>query len=103
MYLHLILGPQSKHFLYYSLINIRIFAFWVLNQLAVVTTANWSDFVFDDDYELKKLEEVLENGVSLAEMDAVLLQKIEELTLYLIELKKENEEMKGKIDVLENK
>ena len=39
-------------------------------------------------------------GVGLGEMDDMLLQKIEELTLYVIELKKENEEMKLEISVL---
>ncbi len=68
-----------------------------------VEATGWSDFVFEDDYELKDLvkveafikennhlpdvpseKEVLENGIQLGEMDAKLLQKIEELTLYLI-------------------
>ena len=34
----------------------------------------------------------MENGIELGEMNALLLKKIEELTLYVIELKKENEE-----------
>lgn len=34
-------------------------------------------------------QEVLENGYNVGEMDALLLQKIEELTLYVIELEKE--------------
>lgn len=69
----------------------------------------WSDFVFENDYDLPTLEEVekhieekghlkgipsakevKENGIFLGEMDAKLLQKIEELTLYIIELKKES-------------
>jgi trimeric autotransporter adhesin len=33
-------------------------------------------------------EEVLENGINMAEMDAILLQKTKELTLYVIELEK---------------
>jgi hypothetical protein len=37
--------------------------------------------------------EVLENGINLGEMDALLLQKIEELTLYVIELEKKLEEL----------
>ncbi len=60
-----------------------------------------SDFVFENDYELRTLEEVeqhinekgrlpeipsetevTENGINLGEMNAKLLQKIEELTLY---------------------
>lgn len=73
----------------------------------------WSDFVFNDDYKLMSLEElesyikankhlpeiptaqeVKENGILLGEMNAKLLQKIEELTLHLIELKKEVETLK---------
>jgi uncharacterized protein YbgA (DUF1722 family) len=72
-----------------------------------VTLDNWSDFVFDSEYKLKDLEdvenyindnkrlpdipsesEVIANGVNLGEMNAKLLQKIEELTLYLIEQNK---------------
>ena len=83
---------------------------------AVVTLDNWADFVFENNYKLRKLEEVeafikenhhlpdvpsekevKENGVSLGEMDAILLQKIEELTLYMIELKKENEALKKEV------
>ncbi len=73
----------------------------------------WADYVFHEDYELKSLsevssyieenhhlpgiptaEEVAENGIKLGEMNAKLLEKIEELTLYLIEMKMESEEMK---------
>ncbi|WP_340065719.1 hypothetical protein [Ascidiimonas aurantiaca] len=67
----------------------------------------WSDFVFYDDYKLPTLQEVEnhikekghlkdipsakeveENGIFLGEMDAKLLQKIEELTLYTIQQEK---------------
>ena len=61
----------------------------------------WSDFVFEDDYNLPTLGEVEENGVSLGEMDSKLLQKIEELTLYLIEQQKEIKTLKEKMATLE--
>jgi hypothetical protein len=80
----------------------------------------WSDFVFADNYKLMPLDklenhiktnkslpgiptekEVLEGGVNLGEMQAKLLQKVEELTLYVIELKKENDELKRRISALE--
>ena len=67
----------------------------------------WSDFVFENDYDLPTLkevekqikekghlknipsaEEVSKNGIFLGEMNAKLLQKIEELTLYLIQQEK---------------
>ncbi len=79
----------------------------------VKVATGWSDFVLEPDYDLKSLsqvqefinenghlpdipsaEEVEENGICLGEMDAKLLQKIEELTLYVIELKKEVEILK---------
>ncbi len=76
-------------------------------QEVVVDTTGWSDFVFDANYrnapldeveahikEYKHLpgvpsaEEVAEKGVSLGQMQAVLLAKVEELTLHLIEQEK---------------
>ncbi len=72
-----------------------------------VEASGWSDFVFYEDYELPTLldvenhikekghlkdiptaKEVEKNGFFLGEMDAKLLQKIEELTLYTIEQEK---------------
>jgi len=38
---------------------------------------------------------VLQNGVDLGKMNALLLKKVEELTLYVIDLKKEVEKMKN--------
>ncbi len=85
----------------------------------VVTTAPWADYVFASNYKLRPLSEVArfiqenkhlpevptaaevaQNGNSLAETDAILLRKIEELTLYLIELKKENEVLKQEVNAL---
>ncbi len=84
-----------------------------------VTLTGWSDFVFANDYKLRSLDEVesyikenhhlpdvpsekevLKNGVNVGEMNSTLLRKIEELTLYMIELKKENEQMKAQIEKL---
>ena len=92
-------------------------------KVALTTDAvNWSDFVFDKDYKLRSLaevesyvkkhhhlpeipssEEVYKDGLDLAQMDAKLLMKIEELTLYMIELKKENEQLKSQMEVLNSK
>jgi hypothetical protein len=74
---------------------------------------DWWDEVFDKDYNLMPLlqlekfitdnnhlpdmpteETVLKDGIELGEMNALLLKKVEELTLYVIELKKELEEVK---------
>jgi hypothetical protein len=87
-----------------------------------VTQAAWSDFVFHDNYKLPSLmevenfvkknkhlpgipseDEVVKDGVDVGEMDKLLLQKIEELTLYIIDLKKESTRQQEKIDKLEKK
>ena len=39
--------------------------------------------------EVQTTKEVLENGVNVSEMNALLLKKVEELTLYVIDLQKE--------------
>ncbi|CAL2092131.1 protein of unknown function [Tenacibaculum sp. 190524A02b] len=77
-------------------------------EIKVQKFPNWSDFVFENDYYLPTLKEVenhintkghlkdipsakevAKNGFYLGEMDAKLLQKIEELTLYTIEQEKQ--------------
>ncbi len=77
-------------------------------KVAIKNSTQWSDFVFDKDYKLAPLseiesyitknkhlpgipsaQEVVKNGIDLGEMDAKLLQKIEELTLHIIKLEKE--------------
>ena len=79
----------------------------------VVDISGWSDFVFNDHYSLMPLwqleryiannkhlpqlpsaEEVAEKGVSVGDMQSRLLQKIEELTLYMIDMRKESEVFK---------
>lgn len=88
------------------------------NEVKVETT-KWSDFVFDKDYKLRSLEEVkahieeykhlpdvpsekqvLEEGINVAEMQAKLLQKIEELTLYLIQQDAKNKELEQEVKQL---
>ncbi len=44
--------------------------------------------------EIPSEKEVQESGVSLGEMNRLLLQKVEELTLHLIEVKKELDKLK---------
>ncbi|OXB15872.1 hypothetical protein B0A68_08950 [Flavobacterium reichenbachii] len=94
----------------------------VHSQEVLVDMKDWSDFVFKKEYNLPTLEEVekhiaekghlenmpseeevLNNGINVGEMNAKLLQKIEELTLYMIEMKKENERIKNDILKLKNK
>jgi trimeric autotransporter adhesin len=88
-------------------------------KVAVKGSANWPDYVFANDYKLKTLDEVENyilankhlpevpsanemsaNGLDLGEMQAKQLQKIEELTLYMIEMKKEISNLKSKNEQL---
>jgi hypothetical protein len=91
----------------------------IICKRMVVQSNSWADFVFNDDYKLMSLqdvskfilknkhlpnipsaENVLENGIDVCEMNKLLLQKIEELTLYMIELKKENEAINSRLNNL---
>lgn len=87
-----------------------------------VETTGWPDYVFKPDYDLLSLEELESfvqknghlpevpkaadaeaDGVWVGEMNKVLLKKIEELTLHLIELKKTVKDQAKRIEVLEDK
>ncbi|TDS20881.1 hypothetical protein DFQ03_0139 [Maribacter caenipelagi] len=84
-----------------------------------VETANWPDYVFALDYNLPSIKEVQQHilanghlmnippavemetrGLELGEMNRLLLEKIEELTLYIIELKIQNDQQQEDIDYL---
>ena len=81
-----------------------------------VATNWWPDYVFDDNYHLMSLEkvekyiknrghlpglptakEVISGGISVGETQSKLLEKVEELTLYVIEQKKEIESLKRQL------
>jgi len=78
----------------------------------IVTQNGWADYVFNDEYYLRPLsqvenfikenkhlpdvptaKDVEKNGVDVGEMQALLLKKIEELTLYMIEQNKKTEDL----------
>lgn len=102
--------------------NLNVFGKIKTTEIRVTMDSNdWSDYVFADNYKLKSLAEVekfikrnkhlpdvpsaksLEKtGLNLGEMQSTLLKKIEELTLYMIELKSENETLKNRVATLEN-
>jgi hypothetical protein len=83
---------------------------------------NWPDFVFKSNYKLRQLvevenfikvnghlpempkaEDVHSNGVNVSDMQAKLLQKVEEMTLYIIEQNKQIKELQNRISELEKK
>ena len=85
----------------------------------LVIETGWCDFVFDKNYELMSIEilkeyiktnkhlpniptasEVETNGGDIGELVKLQMQKIEELSLYVIQLKEENEKIKESIQKL---
>lgn len=83
-------------------------------KIALHGTVNWADYVFAPDYKLKPLSEVeafvkanqhlpempsaqslVDNGLDLGEMQAKQMEKIEELTLYIIEINKRLEKVEA--------
>lgn len=87
----------------------------VSTKVSVLDIDSWPDFVFGNSYKLMNLyeleqyinanrhlpevpsaEEVSASGIDLGEMNAILLQKVEELTLHIIELQKQIDELKAR-------
>lgn len=95
----------------------------IAESIKVKGVTNWPDYVFEESYPLLSLDStaafvrqykhlpdmpsaktVAAEGIDVEEMNAKLLKKVEELTLYLMEqhnmieeLKQENKEIKAKI------
>ncbi|MDX2188023.1 MAG: hypothetical protein SFV32_13900 [Opitutaceae bacterium] len=85
----------------------------------IVEAAGWPDYVFEEGYQrlsLSEIEkhlaefrhlpgipssaEVAKKGVSIGEMQVKLLQKLEEMTLHMIDLQKQNDELRCEIEEL---
>ncbi|MEL6718247.1 MAG: hypothetical protein AAFP82_05990 [Bacteroidota bacterium] len=117
------LWMQNGNKIYYNTGNVGVGTndpselFHVAGQIYAVnvrvSTDAGADFVFQEGYEFLTLEELeryvklhkhlpdipseqemIENDLQLGEFSIKLLQKIEELTLYMIEMKKENSQLK---------
>ncbi|MDI9258526.1 hypothetical protein [Flavobacterium sedimenticola] len=86
-------------------------------KVALRSSANWADYVFAKDYKLMPLKEVEQfvmtnkhlpgidsaeklaaNGIDVAEMQSKQMEKIEELTLYIIDQEKKIEAQNKAID-----
>jgi hypothetical protein len=85
----------------------------IAEEVKVQLSTSWPDYVFADDYRLMPLDELeksikqnkhlpnipsaaavtAEKGIELGEMNRKLVEKIEELTLYILQLKKENTQL----------
>jgi hypothetical protein len=85
----------------------------ICEELQVELEGTWPDYVFDNKYELMSLDELQEyisvenhlpnipaakeieaNGIPVGEMQKKMMEKIEELTLYILQLKEEIDSLK---------
>ena len=92
------------------------------DKILIKEVTEWYDIVFEDDYSLMSLkqledyidqnghlpempsaEEVKSEGYNMVDIDGLLLKKIEELTLYTIELNRFLEEQQKIIETLQSK
>ncbi|WP_435137104.1 fibronectin type III domain-containing protein [Formosa sp. A9] len=90
----------------------------VAEEINVALQTSWPDYVFEKGYDLPTLKdvelfirkyghlpnvpsanEVKANGIDLAKMNVVLLEKIEEMTLYILQMEKRVSELEQQIDV----
>jgi hypothetical protein len=90
-------------------------------RVSLSSSGTWADYVFNKDYNLKPLSEVeqfikenghlpnvpsaqkvKEEGIELGNMAKIQQEKIEELTLYLIQQNKEIAELKAQMQLLLN-
>jgi hypothetical protein len=85
----------------------------ISEEVKVQLSGNWPDYVFDKKYKLRSFDElrkyisankhlpnipaaaeVEKNGIELGDMQKRMMEKIEELTLYVLKLEEEIKEMK---------
>ena len=88
----------------------------IAEEIYVKLMADWGDYVFEPDYVLRSLSEVEAfikehkhlpglqpaseidaNGLFLGEMERIVVEKVEELTLYIITLQKEIDALKADV------
>lgn len=87
-----------------------------------VTSTGWPDYVFEEDYPLMRPEDLADYirqnkhlpevpsadsihraGQDVGEMNKILMKKVEELTLYMLQQQQQLKEQSAKIDALEKK
>ena len=90
-------------------------------ELRIDNYVDWPDYVFEENYPLPSLDElrfsirksghlpgfpsaseVKETGIDVGEMQKKLLEKIEELTLYILQLNEQNKILKKEMDALKS-
>lgn len=91
----------------------------IIAKKVMVKQSGWSDYVFDEKYQLTPLSELAEfirknkrlpdmpsaqevetNGISVGDNQALLLKKIEELTLYMINMERRQQKLENENGLL---
>ena len=111
----------------YSINQSNVYKLYVVGgirteKVKVDFKSNWPDYVFSKEYKLKSIgevskyikehnqlpnmpsaQQVKDDGIDLGQMQSKLLQKIEELTLYVIEQNDRIHQLEFKISKLKHK
>ena len=93
----------------------------ICEELQVEFIADWPDYVFEESYPLLSIDEMADfieskghlpgippsrqvesQGFAVGDMQKRMLEKVEELTLYVIQLHEENVELKKQLETLKN-
>ena len=86
----------------------------------IVDLGTWADYVFKPEYKLMSMdslqehiqsyghlpnipnsEDMINSGMNVSETSVLLLEKVEELTLYILQLKEKNEQLEERLKILE--
>src|SRR5690606_6188776 len=95
-------NPQPNGYAFIGTRTLNVIGGIITDSIRVALMNDWADYVFDDNYKLKPVKElenfvkknkhlpnlppaneVAEKGINVAEMNLKLLEKIEELHLYI--------------------
>ena len=111
----LIIGSETAAAGYKLSVNGKV----ISEELRIQDSGDWPDYVFADDYYLMPLDDleaainqqnhlpgipsaavVESEGILVGDMQKLTMEKVEELTLYVIELNKQNEMLREEIEEL---
>lgn len=93
----------------------------IATDFTALPVGSWPDYVFENDYRLRSLAEVKQfidvnkhlpnippasqiekEGIQLGDMSKRLIEKVEELTLYIIQLQEQVDTMKKKMEAIQH-
>jgi hypothetical protein len=114
----LLLGvPNATGYVFKGSRTLNVMGGILTDSIRVALSNQWADYVFDENYKLKPLheleqfiavnkhlpnipnaQEVKEKGINLAEINVKLLEKTEELTLYIIQQNKQIEQQHKRLN-----